>query len=236
VDHPSTPPQPSPRARQAQPARLVLADDHDLVRAGLRNILSGERWLEIVGEATNGREAVRLCRELQPDLILIDVRMPDMDGLAATREVKRQSPATSVILFTMYEVPEYVLDALRAGAAGYLLKGSPKPDILDAVRRVLAGDSLLHPDLVLQLLQRASGARPTKSQAAELTARERDVLQLVVLGQTNRQIAYTLGLGTSTVKSHLEHIIAKLEVSDRTQAAVRAIDLGLVRTKSSSEN
>jgi DNA-binding NarL/FixJ family response regulator len=215
--------------RLTRVARVVLADDHDLVRAGLRNILSGERRLEIVGEASNGREAVELCNELQPDLILMDVRMPDMDGLTATLAIKRDSPGTSVVLFTMYEVPEYVLDALRAGAAGYLLKGSPKRDILDAVRRVVAGDSLLHPDLVLELLQRASGALPSKPPVVQLTARERDVLQLVVLGQTNRQIAYTLGLSTSTVKSHLEHIIAKLEVSDRTQAAVRAIEQGLVR-------
>jgi DNA-binding NarL/FixJ family response regulator len=217
--------------RLSRTARLVLADDHDLVRAGLRNILTGERRLEIVGEASNGREAVDLCRELQPELILMDVRMPEMDGLAATRAIKQESPATSVILFTMYEVPEYILDALRAAASGYLLKGSPKRDILDTVRRVLAGDTLLHPDLVLELLQRASHMRPTRPPVAQLTSRERDVLQLVVLGQTNRQIAFALGLTTSTVKSHLEHIIAKLEVSDRTQAAVRAIEQGLVRPR-----
>src|SRR5688572_12060107 len=119
-------------------ARLVIVDDHDLARAGLRSLLSGERGLEVVGEATNGAEALAVCRQVQPDLVLMDVRMPDIDGLGATRAIKRETPTTSVILFTLYENPDYLVEALKAGAAGYLLKGATKREIVSGVRQVLA--------------------------------------------------------------------------------------------------
>jgi DNA-binding NarL/FixJ family response regulator len=212
----------------ARRKRVVLADDHDLVRAGLRCLLSGERGLEVVGEAANGRDALVLCRRLKPDVILMDVRMPDMDGLAVARSVKHESPATIVILFTMYENADYLVEALKAGAAGYLLKGASKGEIITTVRQVLAGESVLHADLVLQLLRRLSGATQKPGIAQGLTRREYDVLGLVALGQTNREIADTLSLTVSTVKTHVEHLIGKLNVSDRTQAAVRAIELGLI--------
>jgi DNA-binding NarL/FixJ family response regulator len=208
-------------------ARVVLADDHDLVRAGLRSMLTGERGIQVVGEAASGREALTLCRRVQPDLVLMDVRMPDMNGLAVTRAIKHESPATSVILLTMYESADYLVEALQAGAAGYLLKGASKVEIMTTIRQVLAGDSVLRPDLVLQLLRRMSGSAVDTAVAAQLTRREHDVLRLIVLGQTNREIADTLNLTVSTVKTHVEHVIGKLEVSDRTQAAVRAIELGL---------
>jgi DNA-binding NarL/FixJ family response regulator len=208
--------------------RVVVVDDHDLVRAGLRGLLSGERGLEVVGEAANGRDALVLCRRLQPDVVLMDVRMPDMDGLSVTRAIKHESPRTSVILFTMYENADYLVEALKAGAAGYLLKGASKWEIVSTVRNVLAGESVLHPELVLQLLRGLSGATPESAIAQPLTRRERDVLVLIALGQTNREIADTLTLTVGTVKTHVEHLISKLEVSDRTQAAVRAIELGLV--------
>jgi DNA-binding NarL/FixJ family response regulator len=217
----------APRS-SAPPKRVVVADDHDLVRAGLRGLLSGERGLEVVGEAANGNEALALCRRLQPDVVMMDVRMPDMDGLAVTRAIKAESPATSVILFTMYESADYLVEALKAGAAGYLLKGASKQEIVTTVRQVLAGESVLHPELVLQLLRRSSGVNPERGIAQELTRRERDVLRLIALGQTNKEIAETLSLTVSTVKTHVEHVIDKLHVSDRTQAAVRAIELGLV--------
>jgi DNA-binding NarL/FixJ family response regulator len=213
-------------------ARVVLADDHDLARAGLRSLLSGERGLEVVGEAATGREALNLVRRVRPDLVLLDVRMPDMNGLAVTRAIKQESPGTSVIVFTMYENADYLVEALQAGAAGYLLKGSSKAEILATVRQVLAGDSLLRPDLVLQLLRRLSEPTVDPGIANQLTRRQHDVLRLIVLGQTNREIAETLNLTVSTVKTHVEQVIGKLGVSDRTQAAVRAIELGLVSANS----
>jgi DNA-binding NarL/FixJ family response regulator len=208
--------------------RVVLVDDHDLVRAGLRCLLTGERGLEVAGEAANGTEALALCRRVRPDLALVDVRMPDMDGLAVARAIKHESPGTTVILFTMYENADYLVEALKAGAAGYLLKGSSKREIVGTVRQVLAGESVLHSELVLQLLRRLSGTARESGAAQQLTRREHDVLSLIALGQTNRQIAETLSLTVSTVKTHVEHLIGKLSVSDRTQAAVRAIELGLV--------
>src|SRR3954454_8520570 len=138
--------------------RVVVADDHDLARAGLSSLLHGERGIEVVGEASAGEQALALCRRLQPDLVLTDVRMPDMDGLAVTRAIKRESPGTSVILFTMYENADYLVEALKAGAAGYLLKGAPRQEIVETVRKVLAGESVLHPQLVLELLRRMTVA------------------------------------------------------------------------------
>jgi DNA-binding NarL/FixJ family response regulator len=153
--------------------------------------------------------------------------MPDMNGLAVTRAIKQESPVTSVILFTIYESADYVVEALQAGAAGYLLKGSSRSEILTTVRQVLAGDSLLRPDLVLQLLRRLSESTVEPCGANQLTSRQHDVLRLIVLGQTNREIAETLNLTVSTVKTHVEQVIGKLGVSDRTQAAVRATELGI---------
>jgi DNA-binding NarL/FixJ family response regulator len=209
-------------------ARIVIADDHEVARVGLRSILTHERDLRVIGEARNGREALALCRRLRPDLVLLDVRMPDMDGLAVTRAVRQESPSTSIILFTVYESLDYVLNALKAGAAGYLLKEASKGEILAAVRQVISGDSLFHPELVLQLLNRMASPQATTPLAMLLTPREREVLRLVALGQTNREIAHTLGTTSSTAKTHVEHLIAKLGVADRTQAAVKAVEAGLV--------
>jgi DNA-binding NarL/FixJ family response regulator len=217
-----------PPTERAAAARIVVADDHDLARAGVRGLLSGERGLEVVGEAANGREALAVCRRTRPDLVLMDVRMPDMDGLSVTRAIKHESPTTSVILFTMYENADYLIDALKAGAAGYLLKGASRREIVTTVRTVLAGESVLHPELVLELLRQMSGETRGTADGGNLTRRERDVLGLIALGQTNREIAVTLNLTVSTVKTHVEHVIGKLGVSDRTQAAVRAMELGLV--------
>jgi len=217
-------------SRTPERARLVIVDDHDLARAGLLSLLTGERGLEVVGEAASGNEALAVCRRLQPDLTLLDVRLPDMDGLAVTRAIKRESTATSVIIFTMYENPDYLVEALKSGAAAYLLKGASKHEIVTAIRQVLAGDSLLHPAAVRQLLPQVAGTVHKHTVADQLTPRERDVLGLIAFGQTNREIADILGLTFSTVKTHVEHLIGKLGVSDRTQAAVRAIELGLAPT------
>jgi DNA-binding NarL/FixJ family response regulator len=216
--------------RSGAAARLIVADDHDLARAGLIGLLSSEPSLEIVAEAGNGREAVTRCRLLRPDLVLMDVRMPEMDGLEATRHIKDECPETSVIIITMHEDPDYLFQAIRAGAAGYVLKGSSKAEIVGAVRRVLGGDSLLDQRVMTDLLQRLAreetqGAVPALQ---ELTQREREILPLIVQGKTNPEIGAELVISQGTVKAHVQHIIGKLGVSDRTQAAVRAVQLGLV--------
>ena len=219
-------------ARQPRIARLLIVDDHDLARAGLRSLLAGERDLEVVGEAASAGEALACCRRLLPDMVLMDVRMPDLDGLAATRAIKQEFPDVAVIVVTMYENPDYLLEALRAGAAGYLLKGAGKREIVSTVRRVLRGESALDSGPVLQLLRRLAneGTEQAVSVVERLTPREHEVLRLVAQGQTNPEIGSELQLSVSTVKAHVEHILAKLGVSDRTQAAVRAVELGLLNS------
>jgi len=218
-------------ARQPVPARVVIADDHELARAGLRSMLEGDRGLALVGEATNGAEAVALCEELKPELALLDVRMPEMDGLAATRMIRQVSPATRVLIVTTYENPDYLLAALKAGAAGYLLKDITRHDLLATVRRVLRGESVLSGAIATRTLQQLTSrqTRPDGLTPERLTPRERDVLKLVVEGRTNRQIAEQLSLSIGTVKIHVEHIIAKLGVADRTQAAVHAVEWKLLQ-------
>jgi DNA-binding NarL/FixJ family response regulator len=209
-------------------ARLIIADDHELARTGLRGMLTGEPDLEIVGEAATGQQAVGLCRRLRPDLALMDVRMPDLDGLAATREIKRESPGTAVVMVTMHENPEYLLEALRAGAAGYVLKDATHAEVLKTVRRVLEGEVLLTSEIASRLLVRlVREKRPSPEQAVHLTSRELVVLRLVAQGWTNREIAAELNLSAGTVKVHVERILAKLGVAHRTQAAVRAVEMGL---------
>ncbi|HEX9370925.1 MAG TPA: response regulator transcription factor, partial [Roseiflexaceae bacterium] len=184
----------------------------------------------VVGEATTGREALALCSQLRPDLVLLDVRMPDMDGLSATRAIREACPETRVLIVTTHEHVDYLLAALRAGAAGYLLKDITRHELLMTIRRVLRGETMLNGDLATQALQRLREERasPSNGQPERLTPREREVLKLVVEGQTNREIASKLSLSVGTVKIHVEHIIAKLGVADRTQAAVRAVERGLL--------
>lgn len=222
----------SPRRNQKLGlARLVIADDHELARAGLRTMLIGQHGIELVGEAKNGREALELCRRLQPDLALIDVRMPDIDGLATCRSIRQEVPATNVILVTMHENPYYLLDALRAGASAYVLKDLTQRELLATIRRVLRGESVLDPDIVVRVLGHMADdtLRQAHLSAVHLSPREREVLQLLAQGLTNREIARTLTVSASTIKIHVEHILAKLGVSDRTQAAVRSIELGLIQ-------
>ena len=217
---------------KGKPARLVIADDHELARAGLRVMLD-TRDFEVVGEASNGREALQLCRRLQPDLALIDVRMPEMDGLTTCRAIKQECPATSVILVTIHTNPEYLLEALKAGAAGYVLKDVSQRELITAVQKVLQGESILDQELMARLLQRLANETPARKELLpELTPRELEVLELLTKGQTNREVAHNLTVSVSTVKIHVEHILDKLGVSDRTQAAVRAIEMGLFRSTS----
>ena len=225
----------------SSPARLLVADDHDLIRGALRAMLADEPDLEVVGEATNGREALDLCRRMDPDLVLMDVRMPETDGLEATRAIREERPGTIVLVVTAFEDPDHLLEAIKAGAAGYVLKHASATDLLGAVRGALNGESPLNQDLAMRLLQRLTreARRPfgrakniRKSQearpASPLSPREMDVLTLLAAGTTNRQIEGELHLSLSTVKGYLERISAKLGASDRTQAAVRALELGLL--------
>jgi len=223
-------------------ARLIIVDDYDLVRAGIRSMLAREADVEVVGEAVNGREALATCRRLRPDLVLMDVRMPEMDGLTATRGIKREFPATSVLMVTVHENPDYLLEALKAGAAGYILKEATKRELLTAIRQTLSGETPLTPKLAAQLLRQiasetnANGNANQRPELQEgsipapeaLTPREVEVLRLLAQGQTNPQIAQNMMFSVHTVKVHVRHIIAKLGDSDRTQAAVRAIELGLL--------
>ena len=224
---------------EASPARLLIVDDHPLAREGIRAMLVGEPDLEVVGEAADGDEALELCRELRPDLVLMDVHMPGMDGLEATLAIKDERLGAAVLIVTGLEGPDYLLEAVRAGAAGYILKYASREALLGAVRGVLDGDSPLHGELAMRLIARladGTGRRVKPEPADErreelflrqLTPRELDVLRLLAGGKTNREITQDLHLSLSTVKTHLEHIMVKLEVSDRTQAALKAIELGL---------
>jgi DNA-binding NarL/FixJ family response regulator len=217
--------------------RVVVVDDHDLAREGLKDMLFDEPDIEVVGEAANGRESLLVCSRLRPDMLLMDVRMPEMDGLAATREIKEKYPEVSVLMVTMHENPDYLLEALKAGAAGYVLKDAAQEDVLEAVRRVREGESPLNSELAARLLRRlaaegeANGPRRAYrgSSIDKLTPREFEVLRLMKLGYTNRQIAEKLVISLGTAKNHVEHIIAKLGASDRTQAVVRALELGVLK-------
>jgi DNA-binding NarL/FixJ family response regulator len=228
-------------APRARPARVLIADDHELARLGLRTMLEPEPDLEVVGEAATGQEAVALSRRLQPDIVLMDIRMPDLDGLAATNLIKRELPGTSILIVTLSEDPDYLLEALRVGAAGFVLKDAGRREVVAAVRQVLNGESPLDPKLAAHLLRRMASASKGGSAGgpavpvSELTPRELEVLRLVAAGKTNAEIAQELFVSVGTVKVHVERIIDKLGVSDRTQAAVRAVELGYLHPGTSPE-
>lgn len=221
------------RGRQSGVTRTLVVDDHEIVREGIRAMVESEPGFSVVGEASDGHEAVRKCRELRPDLVLMDVRMPKMDGLEATRLVKAEDPGTIVLMVTTYGDPEYMLRAVKAGAAGYLLKDTARPEFVSALSRVVAGDHPLDCNIAMQILRKIEVEKalsPPEPRLPEpLSRRETEILDRLVLGETNPQIARALHMSQGTVKAKLRRIMQKLEVSDRTQAAVKAIELGLVR-------
>lgn len=218
--------------------RIVIVDDQAMVRAGLRLILEFEPDMRVVGEAGNGREAVVLARSLQPDVILMDIQMPALDGIAATRQIIEQDPNRSgrVLILTMFERDEYIFGALRAGASGFLLKNAPPEDLIEAVRTISSGDSLLAPSvtrrIIAEFVRLPARANPAK-EIKSLTEREIETLRLLARGLTNAEIATALFVGESTVKTHVSSVLAKLDLRDRTQAVVFAYESGLVRPSSS---
>ena len=236
------------RAQQINPARVLIADDHDLVRDGLHRMLEDEPDIEVVGEAKNGQEAVELCRSLRPDLVLMDVRMPEIDGLAATHLIKEEFPSISVLIITTYDNPDYLFEAIGAGAAGYVLKDARKRKLIEVIRSTLNGEAILDSGVSMQLIKRFINrvterwrverrreppVPEERSDALgalleELTPRELEVLPLMAQGKSNPEIAEILAISRATAKVHVHHIINKLGVSDRTQAVVRAIELSLV--------
>jgi DNA-binding NarL/FixJ family response regulator len=212
------------------PARVLLVDDHELAREAMLAVLALEEDLQVVGEAQDGHEALRLARELQPDLIVLDLRMPGMDGLVATQQLMGERPSTKIVVLTSYDTPAHLLEALRLGACGFVTKGASKRHVLDVIRGALAGEVCVDPALGSALASQM--ARTGSAGRAGLTRRELDILQLVAEGRTNHAIAHELGLTGNTIKTHLRHILRKLRAPDRAAAVARAASLGLLRNAS----
>jgi DNA-binding NarL/FixJ family response regulator len=215
------------------PVRVLLVDDDDLMRAGLTAMLSSDETIDVVGEAPDGRAAVERAIELRPDVVLMDVRMPGLDGIAATRELLAVSPDVKVVVLTTFEQDDYIFGALSAGASGFLLKRTRPEELIAAIHTVAAGDSLLSPSVTRTVIQRLAG-QPAPDAGAEarldeLTARERDVLELIARGLSNGEIAATLVIEESTVKTHVRHILRKLRLRDRVQAVIFGYESGLIR-------
>jgi DNA-binding NarL/FixJ family response regulator len=212
--------------------RVLLADDQALVRAGFRMILRAEPGVEVVGEAGHGLEAVELARALEPNVVLMDVRMPELDGIEATRRiVDGRDDGPRVLVLTTFDLDEYVYEALRAGASGFLLKDAPEDQLVAGIKVVADGGSLFAPAVTRRLIERFAGAAPSEPPPllAELTPRELEVLRLVARGLSNAEIADELVLSEHTAKTHVAHILQKLDARDRVQAVVRAYESGLVR-------
>ena len=212
--------------------RVLVADDQAMVRAGFAALLAAQPDLEVVGQAENGAEAVALAAATAPDVVLMDVRMPVLDGIAATRRVLAETPGTRVVVLTTFDVDDYVLDAIRAGASGFLLKDSPPDDLVAAVRIVARGDALLAPSVTRRLIERLAvgpaQAPASASALPELTQREREVLVEVAKGRSNQEIAAALVIAEQTVKTHVSRVLGKLGLRDRAQAVVAAYESGLV--------
>jgi DNA-binding NarL/FixJ family response regulator len=208
--------------------RLLLADDQALVRGGFRLILDAEPDMEVVAEAADGNQAVERALATRPDLVLMDVRMPELDGIEATRRLLGELPSVKILMLTTFDLDEYVVEAFRAGASGFLLKTAPPQQLVAAVRTVHDGDALLAPASTRRLIEQVAGQGPAAPALDELTARERDVLLLLARGMTNSEIAAELVVEPSTVKSHVAAVLGKLGLRDRVHAVVFAYEAGLV--------
>jgi DNA-binding NarL/FixJ family response regulator len=218
--------------------RVLIVDDDDLMRAGLRGVLASDLAIEVVGEAGDGNEAAYRTRLMRPDVVLMDVRMPDLDGISATRDLLAGFPDVKVVILTTFEQDDYIFGALNAGASGFLLKRTSPEELIAAIHTIAAGDSLLSPSVTSRVIERMAG-QPAPGEArdprlAELTPRETEVLELVARGLSNGEIAATLVIEESTVKTHLKRILAKLGVRDRVQAVIFAYESGLTRPGSAT--
>ena len=216
----------------SEAVRVLLVDDDDLMRAGLRSLLASDETIEVVGEADDGRAAVQAVRESRPDIVLMDIRMPDLDGVSATREVLACSAEVKVVVLTTFEQDDYIFDALAAGASGFLLKRTRPEELITAIHTVAAGDSLLSPSVTRRVLDRMATEPPPRLAAERLdvlTARELEVLELIARGLSNREIADSFVIEESTVKTHVKRILMKLSLRDRVQAVVFAYETGLIR-------
>jgi DNA-binding NarL/FixJ family response regulator len=209
--------------------KVIICDDQAIIRDGLEMLLKLEKDIEVVGQAQDGAEAVEMVKRAQPDLVLMDLKMPGLNGIEATRQIRTQHPQVKVLVLTTYDDDEWVFDAIRAGAAGYLLKDTPRAEVIKAVKGTAAGKSFVDPAVAGKLLNRVAGkqTQPATLLTDKLTEREADVLRLIARGLTNADIAERLHLSEGTVRNHVSAIFAKLEVADRTQAAVIAIQHGL---------
>jgi DNA-binding NarL/FixJ family response regulator len=213
--------------------RVLIADDDDLMRAGLVELLTADPGIEIAGQASTGRQAVEQACRLAPDVVLMDVRMPDLDGIGATRELARAAPAVRVLVLTTFEQDDYIFGALRAGASGFLLKRARPEELIAAVHTVAAGEALLSPPVTRRVIDRMA-QQPTpqladQAKLGELTPREREVLQLIAGGLSNREIAAALAVEESTIRTHVKRILMKLGLRDRVQAVIFAYETGMNR-------
>ena len=216
-----------------EPIRVVLADDQAMIRAGFKLLIDNQPDLQVVGQAETGADAIELVERLEPDVVLMDVQMPDMDGIAATAQLgAMEASEVRVLIVTTFERDEYIFDALRAGASGFLLKTAPPEDLVDAVRVVAGGDSLLDPSVTGRVIGRFSEAGPGVARSErldDLTDREREVLGQVARGLSNAEIAGVLFVGETTVKTHVSNVLSKLGLRDRVQAVVFAYEHGLIK-------
>ena len=208
--------------------RVLIADDHQLFRDGLKALLSASDT-EVLGEAATGKEAIQLAAESQPDVILMDLQMPDMDGIEATRHIVRTNPHINVLMVTMFEDDSSVFAAMRAGARGYVLKGAKHDEMLRAIRAVSSGEAIFSPSIAARMMSFFAASRSAIPEEAfpDLTDREREVLNLIARGETNADIASALTISVKTVRNHVSNIFSKLQVADRAQAALRAREAGL---------
>ena len=222
---------PEPASRSAETLRVLLVDDHDLFRTGLRNLLE-EQTVQVVGEAADGMQAIRMVRELAPDVVVMDLNMPGMTGVEATRQVTSLAPLTRVVVLTISDQDEDVMNAILAGACGYLMKDSSIQDLMQGIRAAAVGESLISPHIAAKVLQRIRATGTNEADAAmiraELSDREIEVLKLIANGKDNAQIAADLHISPKTVKNHISNILMKLQIDNRIQAAVYAVRSGIV--------